>query len=232
MTRHRLVVLTQIVLLAVSPCLALASTDGGRVPTIDDLLTLKSAGGAQISPDGRWVAYTTTETDFKQDAYITQVWLVNAANGKSLQLTRGDKPSGNPQWSPNGQHLGWSAGSPSEIQMAPISGGAVKMWTIGRQPVFLKNFSPDGRYLMGESANDKEPIAQGVQNYLSLKQFFLFDLQSKTIQPPISLWAYSTLWMPGSHRLLAAGPAGVTSLDPATGEYEWLGSWQRCQLRR
>jgi len=66
-----------------------------------------------------------------------------------------------PQWSPNGQHLGWSVGSPSEIQMALISGGAVKMWTIGRQPVFLKNFSPDGRYLMGESANDKEPILPG-----------------------------------------------------------------------
>ena len=137
-----------------------------------------------------------------------------------------------PQWSPDGQRLGWSAGSPSQIGTAPAGGGPVAIWTLGRQPVFLRNFSPDGRYLMGESANDMEPIAQGVQNYLSLKQLWLFDQQSTTIQPPISLWAYSTLWLPGSHRLLAAGPAGITSLDPATGEYEWLGSWERCQLRR
>ncbi len=29
-----------------------------RVPTIDDLLTIKSVGSTQISPDGKWVAYT------------------------------------------------------------------------------------------------------------------------------------------------------------------------------
>ena len=31
-----------------------------RVPTVDDLLNAKSLGGAQISPDGKWVAYTVT----------------------------------------------------------------------------------------------------------------------------------------------------------------------------
>jgi hypothetical protein len=114
----------------------------------------------------------------------------------------------------------------------PSEGGVVKIWSVGKQPVSLRGFSPDGRYLMGESASALDPIAQGVQNYLSLKQLWLFDQQSEAIRPPVSLWAYSTLWMPDSHRLLAAGPAGVISLDPATGEYEWLGSWQRCQLRR
>ncbi len=27
-----------------------------HVPTVDDLLTIKSVGGTQISPDGKWVA--------------------------------------------------------------------------------------------------------------------------------------------------------------------------------
>ena len=31
-----------------------------RVPTLDDLLTLKSIGGTQMSPDGKWVAYTVS----------------------------------------------------------------------------------------------------------------------------------------------------------------------------
>ena len=31
---------------------ALATNPNGRVPTVDDLLMVKSAGGAQISPDG------------------------------------------------------------------------------------------------------------------------------------------------------------------------------------
>jgi dipeptidyl aminopeptidase/acylaminoacyl peptidase len=41
-----------------------------------DLMTLKSVGAPRLSPDGSRVAYTVTETDFDQDAYIAQIWLV------------------------------------------------------------------------------------------------------------------------------------------------------------
>jgi hypothetical protein len=209
----------------------------GPQPHIDRIG--ESGGEPALSPDGRQLAFITTVTGGPNRA-SSEMKVLDRANPRVRYLAfswnTGQPPAATkfwvPQWSPDGQQLGWSAGSPSQIQTAPIGGGAVKMWTIGRQPVFLRSFSPDGRYLMGEAANDMEPIAQGVQNYLSLKQLWLFDQQSKTIQPPASLWAYSTLWMPDSHRLLAAGPAGITSLDPATGEYEWLGSWQRCQLRK
>ncbi|MEO7275249.1 MAG: S9 family peptidase, partial [Vicinamibacterales bacterium] len=67
-----------------------------KVPTVDDLLNVKTAGGAQISPDGKWVAYTVGETDFKQNAFITQIWLANVATGRSVQLTRGEKSSTSP----------------------------------------------------------------------------------------------------------------------------------------
>src|ERR1700681_4632947 len=76
-----------------------------RVPTVDVLLTIKSVGGTQISPDGKWVAYTVGYGDFKQDAFITQIWLVQTDSGKPFQLTRGDKSSTNPRWSPDGQWL-------------------------------------------------------------------------------------------------------------------------------
>src|SRR6185369_13136494 len=76
-----------------------------HTPTLDDLITLKSVGATQISPDGKWVAYTVSYGDFKQDAFITQIWLVNSDTGKSFQLTRADKSSINPRWSPDGQRL-------------------------------------------------------------------------------------------------------------------------------
>ena len=53
-----------------------------RVPTIDDLLNLKSIGGAQISPDGTRIVYTQTEADFTQDAFVTQVWLADVQVGR------------------------------------------------------------------------------------------------------------------------------------------------------
>ncbi|MGZ5515999.1 MAG: hypothetical protein ACXWHD_12785, partial [Candidatus Aminicenantales bacterium] len=54
-----------------------------RVPAVEDLMALKSAGNPQISPDGRRVAYTVTETDFDQDAYVTQIWLADVASGET-----------------------------------------------------------------------------------------------------------------------------------------------------
>jgi hypothetical protein len=42
-----------------------------HVPTVEDLMALKSAGSPQISPDGTKVAYAVTEADFDQDAYVT-----------------------------------------------------------------------------------------------------------------------------------------------------------------
>jgi Tol biopolymer transport system component len=103
-----------------------------RVPTVDDLLNVKSLGGAQISPDGKWVAYTITESDFKQDAYVTHVWLVEAQSGRRYQLTRGDKSAGNPQWSPDGQWLTFTSnriGDKNQIFVIRPDGGEATQLT-------------------------------------------------------------------------------------------------------
>jgi Tol biopolymer transport system component len=92
-----------IICLFVSVCRGIQSNP--RVPTIDDLLTLKIVGATQISPDGKWVAYTVTQGDLKQDAYVTHIWLVEIASQRNIQLTRGDKSASNPRWSPNGEWL-------------------------------------------------------------------------------------------------------------------------------
>ena len=89
-------------LMTLTTIMALAADAPRRVPTVDDLLTIQSVGGTQISPDGKWIAYTIGYGDFKQDAFITQIFLVNSETGKSLQLTRGDKSSTTPRWSPDG----------------------------------------------------------------------------------------------------------------------------------
>lgn len=49
------------------------ASDKGRAPTFDDLLTIKSVRSVAISPDGRWMAYTVSHTDFKVDAFIDRI---------------------------------------------------------------------------------------------------------------------------------------------------------------
>ena len=91
---RRLVFLMSLIAFASS---GFAGDSSPHVPTIDDLLTIKSVGGAQISPDGKWIAYTVAFGDFKQDAFITQIWLVESDTGKSFQLTRGERSSTTPR---------------------------------------------------------------------------------------------------------------------------------------
>src|SRR2546422_2412432 len=60
-----------------------------RAITIDDYLALKSVGNPQLSPDGKWVAYTVTEQSLKDNRGITRIWLADVASGAVRQLTAG-----------------------------------------------------------------------------------------------------------------------------------------------
>ena len=83
-----------------------ASTHAAAAPpTLDQSLSLMSVRNPQISPDGRVVAYERQETDWKENAYPTQIFVVEASSGRSVQLTRGKKASSGAQWSPDGRWI-------------------------------------------------------------------------------------------------------------------------------
>jgi dipeptidyl aminopeptidase/acylaminoacyl peptidase len=143
-------------------CLAVSApsfSQAKRVPTVDDLLTLKTAGGPRISPDGRWVAYTVTETNFKADAYVTRVWLADASTGRTLQLTRGEKSSSNPRWSPDGQWLAFVSDrvdNRNQIFAIRPDGGEAVQLTKHETPVGGFSWSEDGKWI-GYTATEPPP---------------------------------------------------------------------------
>ena len=74
-------------------------------PTLDQSLSLMSVRNPQVSPDGRFVAYERQQTDWKENAYLTQLFLAEPGSGRTFQLTRGKKSSTSPQWSPDGRWI-------------------------------------------------------------------------------------------------------------------------------
>ena len=55
-------------------------------PTVDQILSLKRAGSPEISPDGRWVAYTVRETNWDDNAYETEIWLADATRRRAAAV--------------------------------------------------------------------------------------------------------------------------------------------------
>lgn len=125
-----------------------ASAQAKRVPSVDDLLALKSVGGVRLSPDGRWAAYGVTETDLKGDAYVSQIWLAETASGRVFQLTRGEKSCANAEWSPDGRWLTFTSsrvGDRSQLFAIRPDGGEAVVLTKSETGVGGYEWSPDGR---------------------------------------------------------------------------------------
>jgi len=84
---------------------AFARAQGKRAHSIDEALGLRLIGNPRISPDGRFVVYSQRETNWKDNEFVRQLWIVNVSTGKAFQLTRGKKSAGSPEWSSDGRWL-------------------------------------------------------------------------------------------------------------------------------
>jgi dipeptidyl aminopeptidase/acylaminoacyl peptidase len=140
-----------------------------RVPTVDELINVKSLGGAQISPDGKYVAYTVNETDWKQDAFVTHVWLAEVASGRTFQLTRGEKSAGNPQWSPAGEWLAFTSnrvGDKNQIFVIRPDGGEATQLTKAENGVNGYAWSQDGKRIAFTSSDANQQEAKARKDHL------------------------------------------------------------------
>lgn len=120
----------------------------------EDLLALKSVSDPQISPDGKWVAYTVERVDVEADESSTQVFMV-ASDGKDVvQLTADDYSASTPRWSPDGLHLGFLAAKGSDeeaktqVWTLDRRGGESQQFTAVDQGVSDFLWSPDGQKML------------------------------------------------------------------------------------
>ncbi len=66
-------------------------------------------GQIAVAPDGRHVAFTVRGEDHRNDAYRSEIALVDVSDGEVRRLTHNQAPESDPAWSADGKTLSWMA---------------------------------------------------------------------------------------------------------------------------
>ena len=90
-----------------------------KAPTIDQSLDMRSVSSPTISPDGRFVVYQQSRTDWDANAFETDLWLADVATGERHLLTVQAKSSSDAAWSPDGRWIAFLSNRPAPMAGSP-----------------------------------------------------------------------------------------------------------------
>src|SRR5258708_3144887 len=114
--------------------------------TIDSYLALKNVGDPQLSPDGKWVAYTIGTVSLQDNRSITRIWLAELATGQTRAPREGPGSDPGPLWGAAGKALAFISsrqGGP-QIWVLSLAGGEAQK--VSSLPDGVNEFvwTPDG----------------------------------------------------------------------------------------
>jgi len=134
---------------------------------LDDVLSIKDASSARISPDGAQIAYVETRNVIDKDEKRSGIFIVAREGGAPRRMTAESYSASDPQWSPDGRFLSFIAArddldenAAAQVYTLDLKGGDALRYSNVPQGVEAHLWSPaGGRMLLvirDESAAAKE----------------------------------------------------------------------------
>jgi dipeptidyl aminopeptidase/acylaminoacyl peptidase len=181
-----------------------AYSQEGSTVSFEKWISLRSAGSPIISPDGRTVAYTVTNTDWSANSYHSEIWIWRAG-APAFQLTRTNgNNSYNYRFTPGGKWLSFLAdrGDKAQIWLISLQGGEAFPITNEEDGVNDYEWSPDGKQIAltkteAESKKEKDTKQRYggfgvVDEEYHLTHLWLLDFNYDSIQLAGSLPCYES----------------------------------------
>jgi dipeptidyl aminopeptidase/acylaminoacyl peptidase len=176
----------------------LAAQQARRPMDYADIFRLANIGGAEVSPDGRWVVFEVSRLRFPDWKRFTDLHLVSAdgRTGRQLTYTEGQDETG-PRWRPTagGGLIGFTStreGSKRHLFVIRPDGGEARKITTGDEAVGAWGWSRDGAriaYITGAEgkrqiwlvAGDGEGSAEQLTRHATSVESFWWSEDGRTI---------------------------------------------------
>ena len=143
-----LALVLSLMILALSAFQAPTSAD---VVSAEDMLSVKRTYYADISPDGRWIAYTLSVprcAKEKAGRAYSELYLVSTKTGEILPFITGKVNVGSPRFSPDGKKIGFTMRrgekAKTQVWMIPVDGGESVQVTSSKTGAGSFRWFPDG----------------------------------------------------------------------------------------
>lgn len=88
--------------------------------TVHDMLAMDRISDTQVSPDGKWLAFTLRRTDLEANRGRTDIWIVGVDGRNLRRLTSHPAADLNARWSPCGRFLFFLSGRSGSMQVWKI----------------------------------------------------------------------------------------------------------------
>jgi dipeptidyl aminopeptidase/acylaminoacyl peptidase len=143
------------------PASLLIAQPARRALKIDDMHRFHDVRDAQISPDGKWVAYTVNTIDAVADKSDTDVWITSWDGKQHLRMTTSTESESAPRWSPDGRWLSFLSTRPgkakgNQVWLLDRNGGEAQQFTDVKGRLTSYDWSPDAKKLLLVMA-DRDP---------------------------------------------------------------------------
>ena len=150
--------------------LVFAQSTTRRLLKLDDMHSFHDVRDPQISPDGKWVAYTLNSVDVAADKSDSDVWMVSWDGSRQVRLTSSPESENAPRWSPDGRYLSFLSGRPgkakgTQVWLLDRMGGEAQQLTEVKGRLSACEWSPDSKRLLlvmqdrdpNDPAGDEKP---------------------------------------------------------------------------